>query len=50
MSDAVAVASGHGFVPAAVRVGLAALVEEAMEQRERIDALEIQITGKVSHG
>lgn len=34
---AVAVAAGNAFVPAAVRVGLAAMAEELAELRDRLD-------------
>lgn len=40
MENAVAVASADFLVPTALKVGLAAMVEEIKEQRARLDTLE----------
>lgn len=40
IANAVAVASSHAFVPAAVRVGLAAMAEELRELDARLRNLE----------
>jgi len=50
LENAAAVAAQHAFLPAAVRVGVAALVEEAKDARERLDALERAIFSGVSNG
>lgn len=45
METAAAEAATNHFVPAAVRVGIAAMVEELREQRARLDAVELAIFG-----
>lgn len=45
MREAAAVAATNPYVPAAVRVGIASMVDELLEQRQRIADLELAILG-----